>query len=496
MAVFTGDSGNNEIIGTTNDDQIDGLGGNDTVDGLDGNDEIDGGTGNDDIAGDDGNDSLVGGAGDDTVLGDAGNDLLDGNGGDDMIFGDTGDDTLRGFSGDDFLSGGEGVNLINPGSGQDFIEVGLGDDEINLVSRVVGEGFLTIGAHGGAGGMFALIDGEDNFGAIIVDNGPVDPEGVALFEGLNNALKLDPFKPDGGMSINGTDFDDNFLIDPGENGWIAIRPGEGSDTIQIEGDSGFVRLDYSDQSDSIFANLKFGLVVDGSDGFVVDRITGEGRVNELRGTDFDDIIFGSREDDRFILRRGDDEVFGGQGDDLVRYDRSGVGAVDVDLGSNTATGTWGGDAFTHSLNNIENIRGSRDDDDIIRGNAKGNLLEGRGGADQLVGRNGDDTLFGGDGADKLTGGGDNDVLVGNGGADKFYFRDGDGSDRILDFNDAGNDKISLAGVTEITDFADLLASHISEDVGNVVTTISDGAGWQVELDGILIADLGAGDFLF
>jgi Ca2+-binding RTX toxin-like protein len=283
------------------------------------------------------------------------------------------------------------------------------------------------------------------------------------------------------MQVIGTDFDDTFLIDPGAQGWIQIRPGEGEDEIRIEGTTGTVRLDYSDQNDSIFANLKFGIIVDGGQGFDVDRITGSGAVTQLRGTDFDDTIYGGNADETFILRQGDDFVSGGQGIDTVRYDRSGVEAVTVDLGFGTATGIWNGQAFSDTLRNIENVRGSRTENDTLRGSTKDNVIDGRGGNDLIQGKAGNDILFGGDGFDR------------------FLFKDNDGDDYIGDF-DALNDreKINLRQVTEITNFADLMANHVSEASGPGFqqTYISDGVGLNITLDGVALADLNAGDFIF
>jgi len=321
---------------------------------------------------------IPGTSGDDFLDGGVDSDEISGLAGNDTILGNDGNDTLNGGNGNDFLAGGAGDDTIRPGSGDDHIEVGMGDDLILLDDKVNGEGFLSIQAHGGALGIFAMIDGDANFGEIVINNGPLDPESLASLEGLNNALQLDYSKPEGGMAIIGTDYGDEFLIDAGETGWIMVRPGEGEDIIHIEGQSGTVRLDYSDQADSIFANLRFGIVVDGSDGFVRDRIIGNGHVQELRATDFDDDIFGSNEDERFILRAGDDFLDARGGNDTIRYDRSGVtDGVTVDLSQKTATGMWDGDSFTHTLKHVENVRGSQTGDDVIKGSGAANCTAAR-----------------------------------------------------------------------------------------------------------------------
>lgn len=439
-----------------------------------------------DITGTNSRDVLNGTSDDDTISGLGGNDLLKGLGGDDYLDGGNGRDTLRGGVGDNFFVGGAGDDTYVLTGRYETVMVGSGEDLIDLNSFSLGDGYLTVMAHAEAMGLFAIIDGEEDFGVLRIDNGS-DPEGIVFFESLNNALQLDYSKPEGGMGINGTSHDDVFLIDPGAQGWIQIRPGEGEDTIQIEGTTGTVRLDYSDQTDGIFANLKFGTIIDGGEGFSIDRIIGEGHASQLRATDHDDIIYGSKEDETFILRQGDDFVAGGAGVDTVRYDRSGVEAVSVNLSQRTATGTWDGEAFTHSLNNIENVRGSRNDNDSLIGSSKDNHIDGRGGADSIQGRGGNDTLVGGDGNDK------------------FIFRNNDGDDTIVDFNTANNrEKINLRAVSSITDFSDLQADHLSEvdvfyddDLTPTPTAqIDDGAGLTILLLGVQIADLDSGDFVF
>jgi Ca2+-binding RTX toxin-like protein len=181
------------------------------------------------------------------------------------------------------------------------------------------------------------------------------------------------------------------------------------------------------------------------------RILGYGHVKGIRRTNYDDVIHGSRSDDRFILRQGDDIVSGGAGNDTVRYDRSGVGAVTVNLTTGTATGTWKGQAFTDKRKNIENIRGSRADGDTPIGNAKDNYFDGKGGNDTLQGK------------------ARNNTLRGDTGSDKFIFKSGDGFDAL----DTA-EKISLKGVAEIVNLSDLMANNVMTSGASVI--IDDGPG--------------------
>lgn len=108
--------------------------------------------------------------------------------------------------------------------------------------------------------------------------------------------------------------------------------------------------------------------------------------------------------DRFDAGAGDDLVFGNSGKDQLTL---GVGA-DVGIGGLGA--------------------------DTVRG---------QGGDDLLTGNEQNDTLIGGAGNDTLSGGGNDDSLTGGGGRDVFDFRNGDGIDRIADF-DLARDLINIS----------------------------------------------------
>lgn len=388
-----------------------------TLPGTPGDDTLNGGPDDDVINGFGGNDVLWGGSG--------GDDILRGGAGNDTLFGNDGNDMLYGGGGNDYLIGGDGDDYLNPGNnsnqGYDTIDAGTGEDIVDLTQMTPGEAYFEL-SHDNLNvllspnepGIFAIIDGTNNLGFILKgDNGFY---GTTEFININNALTVGEW---GGMGIYGTDNDDTFYIDPGDTGWLQVNGGDGSDTFNIAESSGFVRLDYVNADHGVIANLALGLVSDDGfgDDYDFDYITGTGYVTEFRGSDFDDIISGSSHDERFILRAGNDVVNGRGGQDLVRYDRTGVDAVSVDLEAGTATGIWRGIAFSHTLRSIEDVRGSRDYDDTLLGSSGANVLDGRGGNDLLNGRAGHDTLIGGAGTDTLLGGADNDILHGGTGAD-------------------------------------------------------------------------------
>jgi len=159
------------------------------------------------------------------------------------------------------------------------------------------------------------------------------------------------------------------------------------------------------------------------------------------------------------------------------------------------------------------IYGGTGDDTLISGSAgerviggsDNDIIEGRGGDDTLYGESGFDTLFGGNGSDYLNGGNKIDVLnggagddtlVGGGGADDFVFDLKAGDDVITDFA-VGSDDIDLSAF-DLTGFAALQASGAISENGTSVTINLNAIGGKgsIRLEGVLEADLSAGDFIF
>ena len=89
-----------------------------------------------------------------------------------------------------------------------------------------------------------------------------------------------------------------------------------------------------------------------------------------------------------------------------------------------------------------------------------------------------------------------DVLTGDAGADVFVFARRYGRDTISDLDAVGgnHDTIDLSGFSQISDFADLQANHLTTHGRNV--WIDAGNGDVLVLKGVELADLGKADFLF
>jgi serralysin len=125
---MSGGDGNDHIYGQSPNggpdegDYIEGNGGSDYIQGNAGDDILDGGDGSDRIQGGQGNDSLIGGTGNDTVNGNLGNDSIDGGSDNDSLRGGQGNDSIAGGSGNDVISGDLGTDTLSGGSGIDLFQ--------------------------------------------------------------------------------------------------------------------------------------------------------------------------------------------------------------------------------------------------------------------------------------------------------------------------------------------------------------------------------------
>ena len=114
MANITGTPGNDNRIGTFENDIMRGFGGNDTLTGGFGDDLLLGGSDNDQLFGENGNDTLDGSSGQDQLFGLGGNDQLFGRAGNDVLIG------IGPFFDNEFdsLTGGGGADIFVIGMAQ------------------------------------------------------------------------------------------------------------------------------------------------------------------------------------------------------------------------------------------------------------------------------------------------------------------------------------------------------------------------------------------
>ncbi len=280
------------------------------------NDVVYGSDGADTIFGGQGADIIYGGAGDDTLLrGDMGRDTIYGEDGDDLIHGNDGDDTLYGGNGNDIIYGQDGADTLYGDAGDDYLYGHADNDSIS----------------GGDGNDF--IDGGDGDDALIGGEG-VD----SIFGG------------------EGADL---------------LSGGEGDDILN--GGAGIDTVTYSTASAGVNVQLASSTAMDGDGG--VDTLIA---IENIRGSNFDDLIGGGLGDnilqglfgnDTMQGGAGNDELYGGAGSDIL-YGGAGddllLGGADADtLFGGAGVDTFG---FTNLSNGLDLIT------DFTRGGVEGDVL--------------------------------------------------------------------------------------------------------------------------
>ena len=329
------------------------------------------------------------------------NDILIGTPGADLISGQGGSDWIRGAGGGDTLDGGEGTDTADYSKAPGAVRVDLaqggaldgqgGTDTLVSIEQVQGSAFsdLLIGTDG-AGESLAGGIGQDTLhggrGDDSLDGGVHDGDagwdwvsylfasaavnvnlatGVATGAQGNDALaNLE--------AVMGTAFADTLTGDAQDN----ILRGNGGNDI-VEGGAGDDWVDYAAAPGAVAVSLVTGTAT-GADGS--DTLTG---IERIAGSQFDDLLTGNAEDNRLQGNGGDDTLVGGAGNDGADYKDAG-GAVFVRLAQGIAGGADGNDV----LAGIENIHGSANFGDDLRGDDGANIIEGRGGNDVIDGAQG------------------------------------------------------------------------------------------------------------
>ena len=171
--------------------------------------------------------------------------------------------------------------------------------------------------------------------------------------------------------------------------------------------------------------------------------------NSVVATDDAEVMFGIA--DIIAGGLGDDRIFGGGGDDLLRGD----------------------------LNERADGSAYAGGDDFIDGGSGNDLMSGKSGNDTLLGGTGDDRIWGDDGDDLINGGAGADELYGDsrrGGADTFVLAVGEGGDTIMDYNFGGIiDTIQVLGATSVESVRNGSDTLIQAD-GELLATLSGYVG--------------------
>jgi Ca2+-binding RTX toxin-like protein len=288
---------------------------------------------------------------------------LTGTGGNDTLAGGNADDLLQGLGGDDVLYGGKGNDTLDGGTH------GLFGDTADYTGAYVGivANLVTGIASDDQGGTDTLINIQNIF----------------------------------------SDHGNDFLV--GDDNDNLFMPRGGDDTVQ--GGGGSDTISYADDYAGDNINLQTGTVT----GQFVGHDSLESIENVI-GTDYNDVIQLSDESGSADGRDGDDSITGGAGDDTLRGGAgndtidggggfnivtyadatssgiAGTKGVVANLATGVVTDNWGN---TDHVSNVQEIIGTRYDDTLVGGNAANNALE------VFVGGLGADSIDGGSGWDRV-----------------------------------------------------------------------------------------------
>ena len=373
---------------------------------------------NDLLRGSDDNDLLKGKRGDDRLSGGAGDDILHGGKGDDILRGDAGDDRLHGGQGNDtfVFRAGDGKDKIADFEAGDTIRIKPGKADLGAAPReaprIVQQGENAVITYGNGdtitvrgvhksslepvyrSGVWAiqhaLPAAPQNPGSLQAAAMPTPIEGTAGDDILDGTADDDTLNGGAGNdalyggagddTLDGGEGDDILTGDAGAD---SLEGGAGSDTANYSDSQElaqgtvltFQRRTKDDVDSSVTQEIRgvTGVYVDLSGGFGLggdaagDTLTG---IENIEGSDYDDLLMGDRNANRLYGRDGDDDLYGRGGND---YLMGGAG------------------------------------NDTLHGGSGNDGLYGNAGADRLYGGDGDDTLEGGSGADRLNGGDGSDT---------------------------------------------------------------------------------------
>ncbi|MBK8816585.1 MAG: VCBS repeat-containing protein [Methylococcaceae bacterium] len=270
------------------------------------------------------------------------------------------------------------------------------DNGNGTVSKVDQYGVLTVNKSTGA---FSLLPNDlaiesltdiASFGfTVTVSDGSItvsQPFGVTIFQEGDIFTEFDT-ETNGDDTLIGTSGDDRFI---GLAGNDVINGLQGNDVLI--GDLGNDVLDggadrdwasYSTATGPVSVNL--GIVgPQDTENAGLDTLIS---IENLIGSNFDDILIGNDSDNVLIGGLGNDILIGGGGIDTASFSTS-KAAVQVSLAITSQQNTIA--AGVDTLRNIENLIGSRFND-TLAGNAGANSLIGGLGNDNLDGKDGSDT---------------------------------------------------------------------------------------------------------
>jgi len=216
---------------------------------------------------------------------------------------------------------------------------------------------------------------------------------------ISGGIGSDVLQPEGGVGLNVT-------IDGLQNDSYEDSYARKTNVFNVESDIETLRG--SGYDDAIYG------------GSANEYISGQGGNDSIRGNGGNDTLEGSAGNDTIEGGSGGDHIIGGNNNDEVTYSTR-TNALTISTDDIFNDGESGeGDSVSPST---ERVRGGSGND-FITGSGYNNVFRGGGGLDTLYGYAGDDQLWGDDGNDSLFGGGGNDALYGVDGNDALNGSDG------------------------------------------------------------------------
>jgi len=495
-------------IGTTENLVLNANGGDDTItagNGLAGLIKltIDGGSGNDTITGGDGNDTLIGGDGNDLIIGGRGNDTAQLGAGDDTFVWNPGD-------GSDVVEGQDGIDTLvfNGANINEKIDISANGSRVRLTRDI---GTVTMDLNGIEHIQLNALGGADNItvndlsgtGVTQVAIDLASPPGSGAGDLAADSVTVNATKGDDVIEVLGQD---GSLTVAGLPELVTISASEATDALVVAGGAGNDTL-----SAMTLPALNTMLTLDGGAGN--DVLLGSRGDDRLLGGDGKDFVDGNQGNDIALLGAGDDvfqwdpgdgsdTVEGEAGTDTLVFNGANINErMDISANGERARLTRDIGNITMDLNGVEHIevnaRGGADTvtvNDLTGTDVKQVAIDlaGTPGSGQGDGAADSVTVNGTGGNDHITVASSGASVVVNGLAAQVTIAGAEpGKDSLVVNGAAGNDTINASALT-----AGQINLTINGDAGDDVITGSQGDDQVIGGQGSDTALLGAGNDTF
>jgi len=495
-------------IGTTENLVLNANGGDDTItagNGLAGLIKltIDGGSGNDTITGGDGNDTLIGGDGNDLIIGGRGNDTAQLGAGDDTFVWNPGD-------GSDVVEGQDGIDTLvfNGANINEKIDISANGSRVRLTRDI---GTVTMDLNGIEHIQLNALGGADNItvndlsgtGVTQVAIDLASPPGSGAGDLAAHSVTVNATKGDDVIEVLGQD---GSLTVAGLPELVTISASEATDALVVAGGAGNDTL-----SAMTLPALNTMLTLDGGAGN--DVLLGSRGDDRLLGGDGKDFVDGNQGNDIALLGAGDDvfqwdpgdgsdTVEGEAGTDTLVFNGANINErMDISANGERARLTRDIGNITMDLNGVEHIevnaRGGADTvtvNDLTGTDVKQVAIDlaGTPGSGQGDGAADSVTVNGTGGNDHITVASSGASVVVNGLAAQVTIAGAEpDKDSLVVNGAAGNDTINASALT-----AGQINLTINGDAGDDVITGSQGDDQVIGGQGSDTALLGAGNDTF